>query len=186
MSVLRTCRQCCGMSDFKPRLESDTPHHQRRPPQRGRWHRQKNKNRSPSAKNQNQQGRDTSRPPIIVVSYWISIICRGREVSRPYHAKSFGKFDATTTDRLRRLPLYLDLSPSCARKRACTICRFQRLKNPHFRLFQCSRLWFVSIQTAMYQRIGNMPKACPYVMMRFLRYDAIFTNRCKIYFRLFR
>ena len=39
--------------------------------------------------------------------------------------------DATTTDRLRRSPLYLDLSPSCARKRACmeltTICRFQRL-----------------------------------------------------------
>ena len=40
--------------------------------------------------------------------------------------------DATTTDRLRRSPLYLDLSPSCARKRACmeltTICRFQRLQ----------------------------------------------------------
>ena len=38
--------------------------------------------------------------------------------------------DATTTDRLRRSPLYSDLSPSCARKRACmeltTICRFQR------------------------------------------------------------
>ena len=47
-------------------------------------------------------------------------------------------------------------------------------------------LWFVSLQTVMYQRIGNMPKACPYGMMRFLRYDAIFTNRCKIYFRLFR
>ena len=51
--------------------------------------------------------------------------------------------DATTTDRLRRSPLYLDLSPSCARKRACmeltTICRFQRLKNPPFRLFQCFR-----------------------------------------------
>ena len=71
-------------------------------------------------------------------------------------------------------------------------------------------LWHVSLQTVMYQRIsnkpkepslwfvacfaansnvqriGNMPKACPYVMMRFLRYDAIFTNRCKIYFRLFR
>ena len=27
--------------------------------------------------------------------------------------------DATMTDRLRRLPLYLDQSPSCARKRAC-------------------------------------------------------------------
>ena len=26
-------------------------------------------------------------------------------------------------------------------------------------------LWHVSLQTAMYQRIGNMPKACPYVMM---------------------
>ena len=47
-------------------------------------------------------------------------------------------------------------------------------------------LWFVSLQTVMYQRIGNMPKACPYVMMRFLRYDAIFTNRCKIYVRRFR
>ena len=39
--------------------------------------------------------------------------------------------DATTTDRLRRSPLYFDLSPSCARKRACmeltTICRFQRI-----------------------------------------------------------
>ena len=49
--------------------------------------------------------------------------------------------DATTTDRLRRSPLYLDLSPSCARKRACmeltTICRLQRLLNPSFRLFQC-------------------------------------------------
>ena len=27
--------------------------------------------------------------PLIVISYWISIIWRGREVSRPYHAKSF-------------------------------------------------------------------------------------------------
>ena len=51
--------------------------------------------------------------------------------------------DATTTDRLRRSPLYLDLSPSSARKRACmeltTICRLQRLLNPSFRLFQCFR-----------------------------------------------
>ena len=39
----------CGLSQ---RLESATPHHQRRSPQRGRWHRQKDKNRSPSAKNQ--------------------------------------------------------------------------------------------------------------------------------------
>ena len=47
--------------------------------------------------------------------------------------------DATTTDRLRRSPLYLDLSPSCARKRACmeltTISRFQRLKIPLFDFF---------------------------------------------------
>ena len=39
--------------------------------------------------------------------------------------------DATTTDRLRRSPLDIDWSPSCARKRACmeltTIRRFQRL-----------------------------------------------------------
>ena len=45
----------------------------------------------------------------------------------------------TTTDRLRRSPLYSDLSPSCARKRACmelaTICRFQRLKIPLFDFF---------------------------------------------------
>ena len=52
MPVLRTYRWWYGMSDFKQRLESATPHHQRRPPQRGRWHRQKDKNRSPSAKNQ--------------------------------------------------------------------------------------------------------------------------------------
>ena len=38
------------------RLESATPHHQRRSPQRGRWHRQKDKNRSPSAKTK--PGRD--------------------------------------------------------------------------------------------------------------------------------
>ncbi|MDY3076800.1 MAG: hypothetical protein SOW62_01540 [Sodaliphilus sp.] len=42
--------------DLRLRLESGTPHHQRRPPQRGRWHRQKDKNRSPSAKNK--PGRD--------------------------------------------------------------------------------------------------------------------------------
>ncbi|MDY4462078.1 MAG: hypothetical protein SPE23_07790, partial [Sodaliphilus sp.] len=42
-------------NNFKPRLESTTPHHQRRPPQRGRWHRQKDKNRSPSAKNQSSE-----------------------------------------------------------------------------------------------------------------------------------
>ncbi|MDY4911165.1 MAG: hypothetical protein SO115_04705 [Sodaliphilus sp.] len=35
------------MSDFKLGLESATPHHQRRPRWGGRWHRQKDKNRSP-------------------------------------------------------------------------------------------------------------------------------------------
>ena len=48
--------------------------------------------------------------------------------------------DATTTDRLRRSPLYLDMSPSCARKRACmeltTTCRLQRLLNPSFQCFR--------------------------------------------------
>ncbi|MDY5228845.1 MAG: hypothetical protein SPH37_07470 [Sodaliphilus sp.] len=37
------------------KLESATPHHQRRPLQRGRWHRQKDKNLSPSAKNQSSE-----------------------------------------------------------------------------------------------------------------------------------
>ena len=45
----RTVPLVCGLGQ---RLESATPHHQRRSPQRGRWHRQKDKNRSPSAKNQ--------------------------------------------------------------------------------------------------------------------------------------
>ena len=45
----RTVPLVCGL---RQRLESATPHHQRRSPQRGRWHRQKDKNRSPSAKNQ--------------------------------------------------------------------------------------------------------------------------------------
>ena len=51
MPVLRTCRWCCGMSDFK--LELDQSHHTPNAALlRGRWHRQKDKNRSPSAKNQ--------------------------------------------------------------------------------------------------------------------------------------
>ena len=64
--------------------------------------------------------------------------------------------DATTTDRLRRSPLYLDLSPSCARKRACmeltTICRLQRLLNPSFRLFQC----FQSIASLPYKIVWEI------------------------------
>ena len=80
--------------------------------------------------------------------------------------------DATTTDRLRRSPLYLGLSPSCARKRACmeltTICRFQRLLNPSFRLFQCFQ------SGAPLRGCGSvgwefdfMLKACPYPGCRF-------------------
>ena len=76
--------------------------------------------------------------------------------------------DATTTDRLRRSPLHLGLSPSCARKRACmeltTICRFQRLKNPSFD--------FSVLST----------KACPYVMMRFGISDASTGCKKKIFF----
>ena len=49
MPVLRTYRQHVGMFDFKPQLESDTPPSCRRS-LRDRWHRQKDKNRSPSAK----------------------------------------------------------------------------------------------------------------------------------------
>ena len=49
MPVLRTCRQHGGMFDFKPQLESDTPPSCRRS-LKDRWHRQKDKNRSPSAK----------------------------------------------------------------------------------------------------------------------------------------
>ena len=48
----RTVPLVCGL---RLKLESVTPHHQRRPLQRGRWHRQKDKNRSPSAK---KTGRD--------------------------------------------------------------------------------------------------------------------------------
>ena len=49
LQTKRTVPLVCGL---RQRLESATPHHQRRSPQRGRWHRQKDKNRSPSAKNQ--------------------------------------------------------------------------------------------------------------------------------------
>ena len=77
--------------------------------------------------------------------------------------------DAATTDRLRRSPLYLDLSPSCARKRACmeltTICRFQRLLNPSFRLFQCFR--YVKNPPPHAKALKKLPhrpmKMCPHV-----------------------
>ena len=69
MPVLRTCRECCGMSDFKPRLESATPHHQRRPPLRGRWHRQKDKKPLAFGEKPTWWGRDTLYPSIIIVLY---------------------------------------------------------------------------------------------------------------------
>ncbi len=70
--------------------------------------------------------------------------------------------DATTTDRLRRSPLYSDLSPSCARKRACmeltTICRFQRLKIPLFDFFSAFEI------SRPYQNVGY----------RLEKFDAVF------------
>ena len=54
---------------------------------RGRWHRQKDKNHSPSAKNPVGTWYFTSAHDAVL--YWMSIIWFGREVSRPYHAKSF-------------------------------------------------------------------------------------------------
>ena len=89
--------------------------------------------------------------------------------------------DATTTDRLRRSPLYLDLSPSCARKRACMeltiISRFQRLQAS--RKYSLHSLFFDFLSAFAFGMLGdawiiyrlqrNMPKACPYVMMQFVR-----------------
>ena len=53
LQTKRTVPLVCGL---RLRLESATPHHQRRPTQRGRRHRQKDKNRSPSAKNKRLSG----------------------------------------------------------------------------------------------------------------------------------
>ena len=51
MPVLRTCRWCCGCLISSWGLNQ--PHHNNNAALlRGRWHRQKDKNRSPSAKNQ--------------------------------------------------------------------------------------------------------------------------------------
>ena len=36
-------------------------------------------------------GRDNSRPPIILILYWISIIWHGREISRPYQVWFFAE-----------------------------------------------------------------------------------------------
>ena len=88
------------MSDFKQWLESATPHHQRRPLQRGRWHRQKDKDRSPSAKKPNPVGTWYFTSAHNAVLYWISTIWCGREVSRPYHAKSLRRFDTTSLNHV--------------------------------------------------------------------------------------
>ena len=102
------------MSDFKQRLESATPHHQRRPPQRGRWHRQKDKNRSPSRKTNLQKSdypktRTKRDPNVLCVvecdnlylcqitnNQCIMLIIGGREISRPYPNVGYRleKFDA--------------------------------------------------------------------------------------------
>ena len=70
--------------------------------------------------------------------------------------------DATTTDRLRRSPLYLGLSPSCARKRACmeltTICRFQRLKIPPFDFFSAFAFGMFQTQPTKRQSIATHDK----------------------------
>ena len=82
--------------------------------------------------------------------------------------------DATTTDRLRRSPLYLGLSPSCARKRACmeltTISRFQRLqastKYLLHSLFYCFSVPSkYCAPTGLWARrlaFDYIPNACPY------------------------
>ena len=82
--------------------------------------------------------------------------------------------DATTTDRLRRSPLYIDQSPSCARKRACmeltTICRFQRLKIPLFDFFSAFevsrsyRVWFFAKRLFLYVFVSVPP--CIYRLSR--------------------
>ena len=87
----------CGSRQW---LESATPHHQRRPLQRGRWHRQKDKDRSPSAKKPTPVGTWYFTSAHNAVLYWISTIWCGREVSRPYHAKSFRRFDTTSLNHV--------------------------------------------------------------------------------------
>ena len=105
--------------------------------------------------------------------------------------------DATTTDRLRRSPLYLDLSPSCARKRACmeltTICRFQRLKIPlfdffsalAFGMFRCKQQCINASLTNQKNRPfgfwfanSNVSTHWKHAEGMSLRYDAIFTLWC--------
>ena len=90
--------------------------------------------------------------------------------------------DATTTDRLRRSPLYLELSPSCARKRACmkltTICRFQRLYEiplfDFFSAFETSRPHqIIDIQYDI-AIMGGREVSRPYRVLFFRRRRAVF------------
>ena len=69
--------------------------HKKQPPQRGRWHRQKDKNRSPSAKNQSTEIRISENANKKRFECVISII-GGREISRPYQNVGYRleKFDA--------------------------------------------------------------------------------------------
>ena len=103
MPVLRTYRWWCGMSDFKQRLESATPHHQRRPPQRGRWHRQKDKNRSPSAKNQTlkvTQKADQKKYDVTDVTRLINMILGTVEKDDAYDFDSDGILNVTDVTSL--------------------------------------------------------------------------------------
>ena len=83
----------CGSRQW---LESATPHHQRRLLQRGRWHCQKDKNRSPSAKNQTRYGRDTSRS--LIMWYYIEYQSFGADAKYrvPTMQNRFGRFDTTS------------------------------------------------------------------------------------------
>ena len=56
--------------------------------------------------------------------------------------------------RIKRYP-----NPFCMVDAMIYVCHKRR---PHHNVGTC--LWHVSLQTAMYQCIGNMPKACPYAM----------------------
>ena len=83
------------MSDFKLWLESVTPHHQRRPPQRGRWHRQKDKNHSPSAKNQTGAWYFTSAHNCSIILN-INYLTRTRNIASLPYKIVFGRFDAAS------------------------------------------------------------------------------------------
>ena len=83
------------MSDFKLGLESATPQHQRHPRWGGRWHRQKDKNRSPSAKNQTGAWYFTSAhnsDTILNINY----LTRTRNIASLPYKIVFGRFYAAS------------------------------------------------------------------------------------------